>query len=132
MKQRGALSVKRIRREVMEKTVFWLVPMLLVFQYTGSIWAQDQAEGKKLYATYCSSCHGENGKGDGPASQAFSVKPGDHTNGAIMNKDSDEFLSEIISKGGGAVGKSTFMPAWGNTLNEKQVSAVIAYRTHVT
>ena len=55
------------------------------------------------------------------------MKPGDHTNGAIMNKDSDEFLSEIISKGGGAVGKSAFMPAWGNTLNEKQISAVIAY-----
>lgn len=111
----------------MEKTVFWLVTILLVFQYSGSTWAQDQAEGKKLYATYCSSCHGENGKGDGPASKAFAVHPGDHTNGAIMNKDSDEFLSEIISKGGGAVGKSTFMPAWGNTLNEKQISALIAY-----
>ena len=111
----------------MEKTVFWLVTILLVFQYSGSTWAQDQAEGKKLYATYCSSCHGENGKGDGPASKAFAVHPGDHTNGAIMNKESDEFLSEIISKGGGAVGKSTFMPAWGNTLNEKQISALIAY-----
>ena len=55
----------------MGKSIFWLVPMLLVSQYSGSIWAQDQAEGKKLYATYCSSCHGENGTGDGPASQAF-------------------------------------------------------------
>jgi len=55
------------------------------------------------------------------------VKPGDHTNGAIMNKESDKFLFEIISKGGGAVGKSAFMPAWGNTLHETQIKEVIAY-----
>ena len=111
----------------MEKTVFWLVTILLVFQYSGSTWAQNQGEGKKLYATYCSSCHGEDGKGDGPASKAFPVTPGDHTNGTIMNKESDKFLSEIISKGGGAVGKSPFMPAWGNALNEKQINELIAY-----
>jgi len=111
----------------MEKTVFWLVTILLVFQYSGSIGAQNEGEGKKLYATYCSSCHGENGKGDGPASTAFPVKPGDHTNGTIMNQESDKFLFEIISKGGGAVGKSAFMPAWGNALNEKQINELIAY-----
>jgi mono/diheme cytochrome c family protein len=43
-----------------------------------------------------------------------------------MNQLSDEFLFEIISKGGGAVGKSAFMPAWGS-LNEKQIRDIIAY-----
>jgi mono/diheme cytochrome c family protein len=110
-----------------EKAVFWLVTILLAFPYSGSVRAQSQGEGKKLYATYCSSCHGEDGKGDGPASKAFPVNPGDHTNGTILNKESDKFLFEIISKGGGAVGKSAFMPAWGNTLNEKQINELIAY-----
>ena len=50
----------------MEKTIFLLITILLVFQYGRSVWAQNQGEGKKLYATYCSSCHGEDGKGDGP------------------------------------------------------------------
>ena len=112
----------------MGKGIFWLFGIfLLVFQDSGSVLAQNQAEGKKLYATYCSSCHGDNGKGDGPASKAFPVKAGDHTNGTIMNTVSDKFLFEIISKGGGTVGKSTFMPAWGNQLGEKQINDLIAY-----
>jgi mono/diheme cytochrome c family protein len=44
-----------------------------------------------------------------------------------MNKLNDKFLVDIISKGGGAVGKSTFMPAWGGALNEKQIREIVAY-----
>jgi mono/diheme cytochrome c family protein len=89
--------------------------------------AQNQAEGKKLYTTYCVSCHGEQGKGDGTAAAALPVKPADHTNGAVMNQLSDKFLVDVISKGGGAVGKSTFMPSWGGALNDKQIRDIVAY-----
>lgn len=89
--------------------------------------AQDKAEGKKLYITYCSGCHGESGKGDGPAAVSLPVKPTNHTDGAAMNQLPDKFLLEIISKGGQAVGKSSFMPAWGNQLKEKQIRDVIAH-----
>ena len=90
-------------------------------------WAQNQAEGKKLYVTYCSTCHGESGKGDGAAGAALPVKPSDHTNGAVMNELSDKYLMDIISKGGSGVGKSTFMPAWGGALDEKQIRDLVAY-----
>src|SRR5438132_4784412 len=77
--------------KLMGKSIFWLFGIfLLVFQDSGSVWAQDQAEGKKLYATYCSTCHGDNGKGDGQASKSLPVKPADHTNGSIMNQLSDK------------------------------------------
>jgi mono/diheme cytochrome c family protein len=89
--------------------------------------AQDKAEGKKLYITYCSGCHGESGKGDGPAAASLPVKPTNHTDGAAMNQIPDKFLVEIISKGGQAVGKSSFMPAWGSQLKEKQIRDVIAH-----
>ena len=89
--------------------------------------AQNQAEGKKIYETYCSTCHGEKGKGNGPAAQSLPTKPADHTNGAIMNAFSDQFLYDVIAKGGSSVGKSTFMPAWGSALNEKQIKDIVAY-----
>ena len=90
-------------------------------------WAQDQSGGRKLYLTYCSSCHGDKGKGDGPAAQSLPVKPADHTNGAVMNPLTDKFLLEIISKGGSAVGKSAMMPGWGGQFKEKQFQDILAY-----
>jgi mono/diheme cytochrome c family protein len=51
-------------------------------------------EGKKLYTVYCAVCHGDKGKGDGPAGVAISPRPADHsspkfqaqTDGAIFWK----------------------------------------------
>jgi mono/diheme cytochrome c family protein len=92
-----------------------------------AVFAQDKEEGKKLYVTYCSSCHGESGKGDGPAAASLPVKPANHADGAVMNKLSDKALTDIISKGGQAAGKSAFMPAWGASLKEKQIQDIVAY-----
>jgi mono/diheme cytochrome c family protein len=94
---------------------------------SGALWAQSPAEGKKIYLTYCSTCHGDKGKGDGPAANSLPVKPADHTNGAVMNQFSDQFLLDVISKGGGQVGKSMFMPAWGSSLNDKQIRDIVVY-----
>jgi mono/diheme cytochrome c family protein len=94
---------------------------------TTAAWAQSPAQGQKLYATYCSGCHGDTGKGDGPAARSLPVKPIDHTDGKAMNELSDKYLQEIISKGGTAVGKSSFMPGWGGQLNEAQVRDIVAF-----
>ena len=102
-----------------------LLALLLV--QAPHVQAQNAGEGKKLYANYCVTCHGDNAKGDGVASRSLPVKPADHTNGAVMNQLSDKFLKEIITKGGSAVGKSPFMPAWGSSLTDKQVLDIVAY-----
>jgi high-affinity iron transporter len=104
-----------------------LASALICLLAGGPVWAQSVAEGKKLYAAYCSSCHGDTGKGDGPAARSLPAKPADHTSGATMNKLSDKFLIDIISKGGTAVGKSAFMPGWGGQLQEKQLLDLVAY-----
>lgn len=104
-----------------------LISAMLITLITGISQAQNQADGKALYISYCSVCHGEKGKGDGMGAKGLPAKPADHTNGATMNQLSDKYLVDIISKGGSAVGKSAFMPAWGNSLNEKQVRDVVAY-----
>lgn len=103
------------------------LPVLVLALWGGAALGQDKAEGKKYYATYCSGCHGESGKGDGAAAVSLPVKPADHTDGTVMNKIPDKVLFEIISKGGQAVGKSSFMPGWGSQLKEKQIRDIIAY-----
>jgi mono/diheme cytochrome c family protein len=104
----------------------WIV--IVVFAaIPGGARGQDAAEGKVLYMSYCSTCHGEQGKGDGVAARSLPVKPADHTNAAVMGQLSDSYLAEIITKGGSAVKKSGFMPAWGSSLTPKQVADLVGY-----
>jgi high-affinity iron transporter len=105
----------------------WCAALILILVLVQSAGAQDKAEGKKYYVTYCSACHGEAGKGDGPAAVSLPLKPANHTDGSVMNQLPDKFLLEIISKGGQAAGKSPFMPGWGNQLRETQIRDLIAY-----
>jgi mono/diheme cytochrome c family protein len=104
-----------------------LLTLLFIGAFAGTSRAQHHAEGKGLYTSYCSACHGDTGKGDGMAAKGLPAKPADHTNGSMMNQLSEKYLLEIISKGGSAVGKSGFMPAWGSSLNEKQIRDIVAY-----
>src|SRR5919112_3455315 len=108
-------------------SILGLTLVMLTLAVPGLGRAQSAAEGQKLYMTYCSSCHGDKGRGDGAAGKALPVKPADHTDGRVMNSFSDEFLMTIISKGGPAVGKSSFMPAWGGVLKDNQLQDLLAY-----
>ena len=104
-----------------------LVVLLVIEILAGPVYAQNQTDGKGLYTSYCSACHGDKGKGDGVAAKGLPAKPADHTNGAVMTQLSDKYLIDVISKGGGAVGKSAFMPAWGSSLNDKQIRDIVAF-----
>ncbi len=87
----------------------------------------DPAKGKVAYATYCASCHGVGGKGDGAAAAALNPKPRDLTDKAYMAKLKDDYLFEITKKGGAAVGKSAVMPPWGSALKDDDIWNVVAY-----
>jgi cytochrome c oxidase cbb3-type subunit III len=89
--------------------------------------AADAEQGKKLYGQFCASCHGQSGKGDGPAAAALNPKPRDHTDKEAMSKLSDEDLFNVIKNGGASVGKSPLMPAWGASLKDEQIRDVMAY-----
>lgn len=87
----------------------------------------DAAAGKELFKSNCSPCHGESGRGDGPAGQALPVKPADLGERITTNHYSDQYIVDVISKGGGAVGKSNFMPAWSGALTDKQIREIAAF-----
>ena len=109
--------------------------VLLIFAMkivTGSAQAQNLTEGKSLYARHCSACHGDGGKGDGLAARGLPAKPADHTNPKVMNRLSDKYLFDVISKGGAGIGKSPFMPAWGSALNDKQIQDIVVFIRSLT
>lgn len=76
-------------------------------------------EGAKLYKTYCASCHGEQGRGDGPASAGLTPRPPDLTHVTEHHRDGE--VAWKIATGRGA------MPGWKNTLSEKQIWNVVNY-----
>ncbi|MFQ5666216.1 MAG: c-type cytochrome [Candidatus Binatia bacterium] len=87
----------------------------------------DVAKGKVTYQKYCASCHGSNGKGNGPVAALLNnPKPRDHTDGAFMENLSDAYLADIITRGGAAVGRSPLMPA-GKTLTKEEIANLVAY-----
>lgn len=88
-----------------------------------SVWAQDAAAGKAKFDTYCVTCHGATGKGDGPASAALNPKPADLS----LTKLSDDDLKKMIKEGGVALGRSTSMPAWGGALTDPDIANIVAH-----
>ncbi len=94
---------------------------------TMAVQAADVDQGKKLYGQFCASCHGQSGKGDGPAAAALNPKPRDHTDKEYMSKLSDEDMFKVIKNGGASVGKSPLMPPWGASLKDDQIKDVVAY-----
>lgn len=87
----------------------------------------DPAKGKEIFQTNCATCHGPEGKGDGPAAAALSPKPRNLSDAEYVSKLSNEHLFKVISEGGASVGKSPMMAAWGGILSENDILNVIAY-----
>ena len=81
--------------------------------------------GKMIYTDNCASCHGDSGKGDGPAGGSLDPKPADLA--TLQSTKSDDFLNWVISEGGPANGKSASMVAWKGTLSEDEIWQVVAY-----
>ena len=95
--------------------------------HPGTLLAGDIAAGRALYQQYCSTCHGPQGQGDGPAASAMNPKPRNHTDGRYMNALSEAHLTTVISEGGAAVQRSPLMPSWKGALTPQQIQDVIAY-----
>ncbi len=72
--------------------------------------ADAAAEAKEIFSTRCATCHGPQGKGDGPAGAALNPKPRAFSDPAWQKSVTDEHIEKIIVGGGTAVGKSAMMP----------------------
>ncbi|MFQ5847246.1 MAG: c-type cytochrome [Candidatus Methylomirabilales bacterium] len=107
-----------------------IVALLLVGALAPSSFAAkkgDPKAGKKSFSTLCASCHGETGKGDGPAAATLPTKPKDLADAKHMNSLKDAYLFKVIKEGGASVGKSPLMPPWGSQLKDQDIWDVVAY-----
>jgi mono/diheme cytochrome c family protein len=86
-----------------------------------------QAQGKRIFYTSCVWCHAD-ATPAGPSNRSnVTPTPPLLNDGNVLNSLSEEFLRNVITLGGSAMGKSTMMPAWGRTLTQEDIQAVIAY-----
>jgi mono/diheme cytochrome c family protein len=72
--------------------------------------------GKTTYGRYCTSCHGREGRGDGPVAADLSVPVTDLTLLAANNGGTypEERVTQVLARGGTVRGHgSDDMPAWG-------------------
>jgi mono/diheme cytochrome c family protein len=102
-------------------------------------WAQqetpfkDRAEaavyrGSIVFHHYCVLCHGAKADGEGRAAKMYTPRP---ANLARSDK-SDAYKTMMIRRGGGAMGRSAYMPPWGDELSDEQVTDVVAYLRSIT
>ncbi len=102
--------------------------LLIIAFLTQRVFAQnDAAKGRELFKSNCSPCHGESGKGDGPGGQVLPVKPANLGERIAENGYSNQYLTDVIGKGGASVGKSNFMPAWGGSLSDQQIREIVSF-----
>jgi len=83
------------------------------------------AQGKRVYDGRCATCHGESGRGDGPAGQNLHPQPTNIARFADMPMASDAYLYWTIAEGGAPVDSA--MPPQKGALEAEEIWQVILY-----
>jgi mono/diheme cytochrome c family protein len=78
------------------------------------------SKGKSIYKTRCTVCHGEKGKGDGPAGKALKPPAADHSSALVQNQTDGELFWKISEGRGPMVG-------WKLILSEEDRWHVVNY-----
>ena len=108
-----------------------LSSMILFVVALGALNAQDKpriksvplsptspVSGKEMFVTYCAVCHGQDGRGAGPAAAALKMPPANLTQLAAMNKGKypDLKVMQTLSAKDVVAHGSQEMPVWGDLL----------------
>ena len=83
------------------------------------------AKGREIYQKTCAPCHGERGKGDGPAGKIFKPPPRDHTDATYMDTITDADMEKTIQMGGAMKGKP-LMPS-NPQIRGDEMTALVAF-----
>lgn len=112
----------------MKNGLAFVLMFLLALSVTPIAFAEkgDAEKGKEIYQSRCQMCHGPQGKGDGPAAAALDPAPKDLSDKEFVSGLEDDYMFDVIKKGGAAVGKSAQMPPHPG-LSDEDVWNVISF-----
>ena len=79
--------------------------------------------GEVVFKTNCILCHGIKANGKGRAAKLYNPPPANLT----KSDKNDDYKTMIITYGGQAMGRSEFMPPWGEQLSIQEIADVVAY-----
>jgi cytochrome c553 len=82
------------------------------------------------YLMFCATCHGKDGKGDGPSAASLNPRPRDFADCKVMTKISDDTIFRAIKFGGASVGVSNQMPSWAAGLSDHDIHGLVGYVRH--
>jgi mono/diheme cytochrome c family protein len=89
--------------------------------------------GAQVFATYCQTCHGASGHGDGPAAAALDPKPASFVDGTFKYDANGngtagdiEDIQAVVRDGAAKYGGSPLMTPW-SMLSATQLEAVAKY-----
>ncbi len=85
--------------------------------------AGEPATGRRVYQERCAACHGDEGRGDGPAAMALVPKPRNFRDAGIWRARTASQLRLVVRDGR----PGTMMAPFRDVLSDEEIDAVVAY-----
>jgi len=85
--------------------------------------AADPTAEQRLYAERCSTCHGDDGKGDGPMAPALAPKPRNFRDAAFWSERTAAQVRTAIEKGK----PGTMMPPFAGVLTDAEIDGLARF-----
>ena len=91
--------------------------------------SDDLARGRAIFEASCAVCHGANGHPDpaSPLVQGLGVVPADLGDALFNSREPASDWRIVVTHGGGALGFSDRMPAFGESLSAEDIEQVLGY-----
>jgi len=107
----------------------WLLAGLFTLSAAGADEAADLARGQEIFGSICATCHGPAGAPDpdSPLVKGLGVMPANFSDALFNSREPLDAWKIVVTHGGPALGFSEQMPAFGESLSEADIDAVLVY-----
>lgn len=118
-----AQQLKPLDQQAAVKTCSPSVTDECVVRYFKDTQEASVIRGRLVFQNYCVLCHGPEGKGNGRAAKLHTPPPFNLTLSAAPR----DYISQVVRKGGEAMGRGKGMPPWGDQLTDEQINDTLNY-----